>query len=53
MQKDSEQVERRKKIKKEVEKKVEKLKDSNGITTIGTFKSDTKLQDFIRKKKKE
>ncbi len=48
---DSERVKRRRKIKEDVEKRVEKMSDFNGISTLGTFKSDQEMREFIRKKR--
>lgn len=47
----AERVERGKKVKKEVEKDMEKMDDSNDVSTLGTFKSDEGLRSFIRRKK--
>ncbi|MFN3384312.1 MAG: hypothetical protein ACK401_05395 [Archaeoglobaceae archaeon] len=48
---DAERVKRRRKIKGEVEERIEKVNDTNGISTIGTFKSDQEMRNFIRKKR--
>ncbi|MEM0022814.1 MAG: hypothetical protein QXD49_06650 [Archaeoglobaceae archaeon] len=42
---------RGKKVKEEVEKKIEKLNDSNGVSTLGTFKSDEEISSFIKKRR--
>ncbi|MEM0204121.1 MAG: hypothetical protein QXO16_08860 [Archaeoglobaceae archaeon] len=47
----AERLRKRKKVKEEVEKKVEKLNDSDGISTVGTFKSDEEISGFIRKRR--
>jgi hypothetical protein len=37
-------------VKDEVEKRKSGLENAEGVSTIGTFKSDEDLQSFIRKK---
>jgi len=41
---------RMKGVKDEVEKRKSGLENAEGVSTIGTFKSDEDLQSFIRKK---
>ncbi len=41
---------RMKGVKDEVEKRKSSLENAEGVSTIGTFKSDQDLQSFIRKK---
>lgn len=48
-----EQKKRRKSIKSEVEKGVQKLEDQEGVSTLGTFKSDREIGVYMRKKERE
>jgi len=43
-------IKRMKGVKDEVEKQKSNLENAEGVSTIGTFKSDKDLQSFIRKK---
>lgn len=47
------QKKRRKNVKNEVEKNMQKLDDQEGVSTLGTFKSDTEIQSYMRKKERD
>ncbi len=47
------QKKRRKSIKEGVEKKMEKLDDNEGVTTLGSLRSDKDITGYLRRRKEE
>lgn len=47
------QKKRRKATKEDVEKKKERLDDYEGITTLGSLKSNGDIKDYLRRRGKE
>jgi len=47
------QKKRRKSIKEDVEKKMEKLNDHEGVQKLGSLKSDEDITGYLRRRRKE
>ncbi|MDI9610803.1 MAG: hypothetical protein QFX36_05695 [Archaeoglobales archaeon] len=47
------QKKRRKSVKSEVEKSMQKTDDQEGVSTLGTFKSDEEIRGYMRRKERE